>query len=234
VSTLGTARILVADVQVPPSGAWFATVSLDSSTLPVLGATVLTIGDLQLPGSIIRADWDDAPNGGRPIATVRGGAGWRLPILDKAGKPIAGSYASASGVKLSTVLADLARLTGETVAPLAADLSLGVSFSWPAHAPLAPFHGEDVLADLVARGFLSTWRIAPFTGRTEWTAWPALGAADGRGRITDRARDRGRRTVGLDVAVAAFLPGATLEGVTIARTLIHASASELHAEVYET
>ena len=226
-STLGAFRILVADVQIPPSGAWFGTVSLDSSTLPALGPTVLTIGDLQLVGSIIRADWDDAPNGGRPIATVRGGAGWRLPVKR------AGSYAS-SGVKLSTVLADLSRMTGEAVAPLAADLSLGESFSWPAHAPLAPVHGDDVLADLVTRGYLATWRIAPFTGRTEWTAWPAIGAADGRGRITDRARDRGRRTVGLDVQVAAFLPGATLEGVTIARTLIHASASELHVEVYET
>ena len=227
-STLGAFRILVADVQVPPSGGWFATVSLDSSTLPPIGATVLTIGDLQLVGQVIRADWDDAPNGGRPIATVRGGAGWRLPVKR------AGSYSSSGGVKLSTVIADLARMTGETVAPLVADLSLGVSFSWPAHAPLAPVHGDDVLADLVMRGFLATWRIAPFTGRTEWSAWPAIGAADGRGRITDRARDRGRRTVGLDVQVAAFLPGATLEGVTIARTLIHASASELHAEVYET
>ena len=226
-STLGAFRILVADVQIPPSGAWFGTVSLDSSTLPALGPTVLTIGDLQLVGSIIRADWDDAPNGGRPIATVRGGAGWRLPVKR------AGSYAS-SGVKLSTVLADLSRMTGEAVAPLAADLSLGESFSWPAHAPLAPVHGDDVLADLVTRGYLATWRIAPFTGRTEWTAWPAIGAADGRGRITDRARDRGRRTVGLDVQVAAFLPGATLEGLAIARTLVHASASELQAEVYET
>ena len=226
-STLGAFRILVADVQIPPSGAWFGTVSLDSSTLPALGPTVLTIGDLQLVGSIIRADWDDAPNGGRPIATVRGGAGWRLPVKR------AGSYAS-SGVKLSTVLADLSRMTGEAVAPLAADLSLGESFSWPAHAPLAPVHGDDVLADLVTRGYLATWRIAPFTGRTEWTAWPKIGAADGRGRITDRARDRGRRTVGLDVQVAAFLPGATLEGLAIARTLVHASASELQAEVYET
>jgi hypothetical protein len=125
-STLGALRILVADVQVPPSGAWFATISLDASTLPALGATVLTIGDLQLPGSIIRADWDDAPNGGRPIATVRGGAGWRLPVKR------AGSYSSSGGVKLSTVLADLSRMTGETVAPVAADVSLGVSFSWPA------------------------------------------------------------------------------------------------------
>ena len=227
-STLGALRVLVADVHIPPSGGWFATVSLDSSTLPPIGATVLTIGDLQLVGSVIRADWDDVPNGGRPIATVRGGAGWRLPVVR------AGSYSSAGGVKLSTVLVDLATMTGETVVVPASDVSLGSEFAWQAHAPLAPVHGAHVLAELVARASLSTWRVEPFTGRTVFSRWPALAAADGRGRITDRARDRGRRTVGLDVQVAAFLPGATLEGLTIARTVLRASASELHAEVYET
>ena len=95
------------------------------------------------------------------------------------------------------------------------------------------FHASDVLADLVRRGFLPTWRVEPFSGRTVWSAWPALTFADGKGRITSRARDRGRRTVGLDVQVAAFLPGATLEGVAIARTLLHAEAEDLRAEVYD-
>lgn len=233
-STLGNLRVLVADVSIPPSGAWFGTVTLDASALPLLGSTVLTIGDLVLVGSVIRSDWDDAVNGGRPIATVRGGPGWGRPLLDRAGKPIAGSYGSQGGVKLSTVIRDLATMTGETCATVPADVSLGQAFAWPAHAPLAPVHGAHVLADLVARGFLPTWRIEPSTGRTVWSKWPAIGIADGRGRITGRARDRGRRTVGLDVQVAAFLPGATLEGVAIARTLLHASASELSAEVYDS
>jgi len=226
-ATLAGLDVLVADVQIPPSGAWFATCSLNASALPALGGASLTIGDLVLVGAIIRADWDDHPGGGRVVATVRGGAGWRLPVKR------AGSYSASGGVKLSTVIADLARMTGEPcAAPVEA--SLGTAFAWPAHTPLAPVHGSHVLADLVARGFLPTWRIEPFTGRTVFTSWPALTAADGRGRITGRARDRGRRTVGLDVQVAAFLPGATLEGVTIARTLVHASASELRAEVYES
>lgn len=227
-STLGNLRVLVADVQVPPSGAWFGTVTLDASALPPLGRTVLTIGDLVLVGAVIRSDWDDAVNGGRPIATVRGGAGWRLPVKR------AGSYSSSGGVKLSTVIRDLATMTGETCAAPPSDVSLGQSFTWPAHAPLAPVHGQHVLADLVARGFVSTWRIEPSTGHTVWSPWPPLPFADGRGRITSRARDRGRRTVGLDVQVAAFLPGATLEGVAIRRSLFHASASELSAEVYDS
>jgi hypothetical protein len=53
-----------------------------------------------------------------------------------------------------------------------------------------------------------------------------------RGRIVDRAGSRGRRTVGLDVQVAAFLPGATLEGLTITRTVLQEDAGKLAAEVY--
>lgn len=225
-STLGAARVLVADVMIPPSGAWWGTVSLDASSLPPLGRTSLTIGDLVLVGSVVRVDWDDQVNGGRPIATVRGGEGWGRPVTR------AGSYSSSGGVKLSTVIQDLATMTGEPCGALV-DVSLGQSFAWPAHAPFAPFHASDVLADLVRRRFLPTWRVEPFSGRTVWSAWPTLTFADGKGRITSRARDRGRRTVGLDVQVAAFLPGATLEGVAIARTLLHAEAEDLRAEVYD-
>ena len=232
-NTLGGRRVLTADVQVPSSGAWWGTVTLDASSLPPLGATVLTIGDLVLAGAVVRSDWDDAVNGGRPIATVRGGAGWGRPLVDRNGDAIEGSYSSAGGVKISTVLQDLAKMTGETIGPIAADVSIGRWFSWPKHRPLAPVHGDHVLADLVARGYLPTWRIEPSTGRTLFTDWPSIGFADGRGRIVDRARDRGRRTVGLDVQVAAFVPGATLEGIAIRRLILRASASELSAQVYD-
>jgi hypothetical protein len=89
-----------------------------------------------------------------------------------------------------------------------------------------------VLHDLVIRGYLPTWRVDP-AGVTRFDAWPSLGAADGRGRITERARARGRRSVGLDVQVRAFLPGATLEGLAIKRSIIHEHAGELRAEVYD-
>lgn len=225
-STLGALRVLTLDVHIPPSGAWFGTVTLNASELPPIGPTTLTIGDLVLVGGVIRADFDDHPGGGRVVATVRGGAGWRLPVTH------AGSYGTTAGVRLSTVLADLAAMAGEAyVAP--ADVSLGVAYAWQMHTPLGPVHGEHVLADLVDRGFLPTWRVEPFTGRTVFSVWPAIGPADGRGRVVDRAGSRGRRTVGLDVQVAAFLPGATLEGVTIARTYLHESAGSLQAEVYE-
>jgi len=225
VSSLGTQQVLSATVNVPPSGAWMATVTLNASALPALGATALTMGDLVLVGAVIRADFDDHPGGGRVVAVACGGAGWRLPVTR------AGDYASSGGVRLSTVLRDLAAMAGELYTP-PADVSLGVAYAWQAHAPLAPVHGADVLGELVSRGYLATWRVEPFTGRTVFSTWPAIGAADGRGRIVDRAGSRGRRTVGLDVQVAAFLPGATLEGLTITRTVLQEDAGKLAAEVY--
>lgn len=225
-STLGTLHALELDVHLPPSGAWFGTVVLNASELPAIGPTTLTIGDLVLVGGVIRADFDDHPGGGRVVATVRGGPGWRLPVAR------AGSYSSSSGVRLSTVLRDLAAMAGEAyVAP--PDVSIGTGFSWQMHTPLGIVHCDHVLDDLVARGYLPTWRVEPFTGRTVFSAWPAIGPADGRGRVVDRAGARGRRTVGLDVQVAAFLPGATLEGVKIARTHLHEEADSLQAIVYE-
>lgn len=223
-STLGNLSVLTLEVNIPPSGGWFGVVRLDASALPALGKTTLTIGDLALVGSIILADWDDHPGGGRVVVRVRGGAGWRLPVAR------AGTYGGGS-VRLSTVLADLAKMAGEDIVQ-PAELSLGADLLWQAHRPGAPVSCGSVLHDLVWRGFLSTWRVDP-TGPTRFDAWPARGAADGRGRIVDRAGSRGRRTVGLDVSVAAFLPGATLEGVPIARTFLSETASKLTADVFE-
>lgn len=219
-------RIVRAEVSIPPTGAWFGTALLDSTSLPAVGPTVLTIGDLSLVGAVVRAYHDDAyPTGALASVVLRGGAGWRLPV------PQAGSYAG-SAVRLSTVLADLARMAGETISQ-PSDVAIGQALTWQAHTRAAPVHLEDVLADLVWRGYLRTWRVDPPTGVTRFDDWPSRGQADGRGRITSRALARGRRTVGLDVQVAAFLPGASLEGATIRRTVLYEVAQSLTAEVYE-
>ena len=225
-STLGNLPTVSETIEIPPSGAWFGTVHLNSSTLPAIGPTVLTIGDLVLAGAVVRTDFQDHPRGGGlVVATVRGGAGWRLPVTR------AGAYASEGGIRLSTVLADIAGQAGESYIP-PADVDVGQAYAWQAHSQAAPVHCGSVLDDLVTRGFLPTWRVEPFTGKTRFDGWPALGAADGRGRILNRDLAQGRRSVGLDVSVAAFLPGATLEGVTIDRTIIRETAGKIEVEVY--
>lgn len=224
-STLAGLPVIRGETTIPPSGGWFGTYLLNSSTLPALGPTALVIHDLVLVGRIIRRDFADHPGGALVTATVQGGAGWRLPVTR------AGTYASSGGVRLSTVLRDLAAMADESyTAP--AEVTLGTAYTWQAHTPTSPVHGADILADLVWRRFVATWRVEPFTGLTRFDAWPSLGRADGRGRIVARDLARGRRTIGLDVAVRACLPGATIEDALITRTVLQETASDLRAHVY--
>ena len=222
-STLNALRVLTASVHVPSTGAWWAEVTLDSSALPAVGVATLTIGDLSLVGQVIRTGFDDNPKGAKPFAVVRGGAGWKKPVA------MAGSYTGS--VRLSTILTDLAALTGETLVQ-PADVVLGTSYAWQAHDPDSPVHYEDVLADLMARGAVPSWRVDPAAGATRFDAWPSRGAADGRGRVMDRRLSRGHRHVGLDVSVAAFLPGATLEGAAVSRVILSETGGKLTADVY--
>lgn len=227
-STLGGERVLeVHLLQVPHDGGWYLDVSLDSTTLPDVGAsTMFTVGDLSLVGTVTSAAFDDhAGAGARPRVMVEGGAGWSKKLARQ------GGYASAGGTRLSTVLRDLADLAKEPYDAPAVDAVLPAGYGWPASTPAEPITGRHVLADLVKRGAIPTWRVAP-TGRTRFDAWSASGAADDSGRVTDRNLARGRRTVGLDTRVTAFLPGGTLEGVTISRLRLTETGSQLTALVY--
>jgi hypothetical protein len=227
VSTLDAARVLKIHVlHVPPAGGFYAELHLDATTLPALGTATLTVGDLSLVGTVTASAFDDHPIGGaKPRVVIEGGAGWMrpLPAPDR-------RYEAADGVRLLTVLRDLADLVGEPYdAPT--DAPLPATYRWPASTPREPVTGADVLADLMTRGAIPTWRVEP-GGRTRFDAWPSLGAADAVGRVMRRNLARGRRTVGLDNRVAAFLPGSALEGVTTRRLIVRETASKLEAEVY--
>lgn len=225
-STLDSLRVLrIHSLVIPPAGGWTADIWLDATLLPALGTATLTVGDLVLPGTVVQSDMDDHPTGGaRPRVTLHGGAGWRRPLAR------AGLYQSASGVRLLTVLRDLADLVGEAyTAP--ADFELPKEYRWPASTSREPVTGAHVLADLMRRGAIPTWRVEPGTGKTRFDAWPSIGAADASGRVMPRNLARGRRPVALDERVQAFLPGSTLEGVATRRLLIREDASKLIAEV---
>lgn len=228
-STFNAQRIVRAHLHVPSSGAWWADVALEQGALPS-GPATLTLGDLSLVGGVLTAGYDQAAC---PRVTLAGGAGWRAPLAAP------GGYASTTGVRLSTVLRDLAALavypggpaTGETYdAP--PEVVLGPGYGWDASTMARPLRARGVLAELVSRGALPTWRVQP-AGSTAFSPWPALGAADARVTILDRDRAKGVRMLGLTEAVAAILPGATLEGVTIARVVVTEDARELRATAWE-
>lgn len=221
-SALGGKRIASLTCHFPPSGGWRAVVSLEVGGVPALGLTTLTIADLELVGSVVLAD-EETP--GVPRAVVYGGAGWRLPLPAPGG-----SYQSPGGVRLSTVLRDLAALADEPyVQP--AETVIGQAFSWPASTPRARVTGRTVLSGLVAQGALTTWRVAT-DGNTRFDSWPSLGAADGKARVVNRNVAVGARRLGLDTVASAFLPGGTFEDVTIRRVIFTETSGELIAEVW--
>jgi hypothetical protein len=229
VSTLGTLPVLrVHLLAIPPAGGFWCDLELDGNGKPNVGDQLtLTVADLSLAGTVTQSDYDDHPTGGaRPRVTFEGGPGWSRPLTRQ------GAYSSAGGVRLSTVLRDLAGLAGEAYdAP--SDAMLPQEYGWPASTPLAPVTGASVLADLQVRGAIPSWRVAPATGHTVFTPWPSTGAADSFGRVMNRNLRAGRRTVGLDARVAAFLPGCTIEGVTVARLHLTESANKLNAEAFD-
>jgi hypothetical protein len=232
VSTLDGRACLRTEITVPPSGAAYADITLVAGgALPALGPATLVFLDLTFRGAVTRVGEDDP---GKPRVVFEVGAGWGRAL------PRAGSYKAPGGVSLLTVLRDLAGLatypggpaTGEAYdAP--ADVTLP-SYAWAASAPRLPVYGRTVLADLVTRGHLATWRVDPSTGNTRFNEWPAIGAADAAGvLLSPRNLERGMRRYGLASRAAAFLPGATVEGVTVRRVIFHETAKAAVARCYD-
>jgi hypothetical protein len=200
-----------------------ADVILERGAMPAPGPATLQIADLALVGKILPGRGGlDAPD--QPHVVIAGGSGWDRLLTT------AGSYTSSGNVRLTTVVRDLAELAGEAYdAP--AEAKLPPTYEWTASAPRAPRRVRDVLADLVLRRAITTWRVSP-TGRTRFDGWPLIGPADNAGRVTSRGMARGVRYVGLDTRAAAFLPGGTLEGATIARVIYYETGGALSAEVW--
>lgn len=216
-------RVARIEVHVPWAGQWIAHAVIEVGGVPEPGPAQVKIADLTLDGGRVLPLRRGLDGPDQPTCTVLGGAGWRtlLPM---------GEYSSIAGVRLSTVLQDLAGIAGEPYdAP--ADVLLGSAYGWSAATPTAPRRARGVLDELVSRGAVPTWRVPP-SGRTAFSAWPPIGAADGIARVLSRKLSVGQRKLGLDTRVAALLPGATIEGDLIRRTILIDTAGALTAEVW--
>lgn len=226
-STLRGLAIISAHVTIPPAGGFVAFVVLSEGDAPAPGSADLIIGDATFRGTIppgrSGVDTPDAP-----ACVIVGGNGWNAPL------PREGRYTMPGGVRLSTVLRDLAGIAGEPYdAP--AEALLPASWGWPPSSDAAPVRARAVLSQLVKhpRRPIPTWRVDPATGRTRFDDWPAIGACDSVVQILDRDLRRGIRRVGLDGKVAAFVPGATLEGAIIRRVTITELAGKTTGEGWE-
>ncbi len=221
-SQLGTQRIQRAELHYPRYGTAWARVSTVANAVPA-GTATLTIGDLVLAGTVLPGrGGEDSPSSWTGIWVS--GAGWDTVL------PVRPPYQNDSGVRLKSVLSDLA-------------VDCGVSVTLPADAPMATHWlrathtdngaartGRDELAILMRRGYIPTWYVDP-QGITRF-ATRASGAVKATVRILSRDLARGRRTVGLE-SPAAFVPGGTFEGAIIERVVIREDAGKLTLETHE-
>lgn len=207
-----------------------ADLTLASAPAPALGPAVLTLADLTLRGGIVRSALE-VPD--QPRVILYGGAGWHARLTRE------GRYSVPGGrVRVSDVLADLARMATYEGGPASGEeydappeVMLGAAYEWRASSDAATVRARDVLADLVARRALTTWRVDPASGRARFDQWPSLGAVDVRGMVVGRDLGGGKRKLGLDTHAATILPGATLEGVVIRRVHFRETGGSLRAEV---
>lgn len=219
-STLGTSTIQSLELRIPPAGDWRADVVLEAGEPPAPDAeVVLTVGGLVLQTVVIRSS-KDAPD--RPHVVLGGAPGWEGRVV----RPL--SYQSDAGVRLKTVLDDLARASGQEIeAP--ADAAIGEHYEVIASSPGDPVRYRDALEELADEGILQPWRVDP-DGVTRFGARVGV---EVKARATELRKGGGvgRVVYGIDTP-AAFLPGNLIGGVPISTLVITETSGHLEAEVY--
>ena len=119
--TLAGKRVTHATVTIPAWGTWYADVSIDGEET-LSGQVDLALADVTFKGTVLSG----GPAVGRSHYFVVGGfGGWGKTLTCK-------SYANDAGVKLSTVLGDVASEVGESIDPATVPTTrLGPSFVRP-------------------------------------------------------------------------------------------------------
>jgi hypothetical protein len=197
-------QIVSGTLMIPLIGAWTADVQLATST-PLSGTCTVVIGNLTLNGFVYRSE----PYGGQVQARIVAGAGgWRTEVQKQ-------GYGSKSGVKLGTILNDVAGAVMESV-NVANNTSVGPAFTRITGA------ASDVLWQLYAQGIIPAWYIDP-SGVTQVTAWPSV-VVGSSFTVTDQKSDEGLVVVATE-DYASWLPGCSFSGPTITGTYNNAGVT---------
>lgn len=219
-SGLGSQRVSKLVLSIGLTGTWRGEVWCDEGQAPT-GDLTLTVGDLVLRGaaSIGGTDAPDAPH-----LIHEGARGWELEV---SASDL--TYENANGVRLRTVLTDLAKRAGEPI-ELPRDVNLGKHWCVIATRAGARLTLRDALDALVAGRYVQPWRV-DLDGVTRFGE--RTGGAVDVDAVTVIRRDEahGYAIVGAD-AFLALLPGATFEGHTITRLVITERPGNLQAEVW--
>lgn len=219
-SALGNAKVHKLTLSYADTGDWRAEVWLDEGAQAPQGEQVLMIGDVEFRGHVTRGALD-RPD--LPHAVHVGAPGWDI----EATSPIA--YQSDVGVRLSTVLRDLATRAGQAI-ELPGDVVLGPAWSVVATRPGSPLRIKDALAALARGRYVGPYRVDP-DGVTRFGARIGVEADGGALNVLRRNSAAGYAVVGAD-AFASILPGNLFEGATISRLVINEQPENLEAELW--
>lgn len=212
-SSIGSQRISGVELVWQRYGTSWARVSTELGAVPA-GPAVLTIGDLILQGNVVPGRiGDNAPNAWSGIWVT--GAGWDTVL------PVRVAYQSDDGVRLKTVLKDLAKDCGGMALTQPADLSVGPFWTRPKfNADKRRRTGRDELNALVsARAVLPWWLDAQGVTRFDARTTGEVAAVS---RVTGRDLTIGMRRASVD-SPASFVPGGTFEGARMGRVIVRES-----------
>ena len=206
----------------PVYGCWRTNVTAQSGDPLAIGSTATVVaGTMTLTGKVLRSD-EDAP--GRPHSVIVGGLGWQSKIET----PFA--LQSDSGIRLKTVLTQLAAGAGETIAQ-PPDVTIGNYYECVASRPGEPLTWADALNELYRSGLCPLWRVDA-DGVTRFGARTASEVTDRATQILNDSAT-GCMTYGLDDPVQ-FLPGNTIGGKPIGRVELRERGGRFEADVYTT
>lgn len=175
---------------IPAWGIWFASVTLDQEESFAKGsAAQLELAGLSLVGSVVSGGpW----KGGASYRVIGGKGGWAATVAAK-------DYANDAGVKLSTVIGDLATETGETCEGIPGGT---VGAKWTRAEDVASF----VLHQLAPRAW--------YMGEDGITRFGKRAASTVDGSVTRGVVDLAAGFVELmPESLVGLVPGATAEGV---------------------
>lgn len=210
-STVGRERLQSVELHWPYYGGSWARVSTEVGRVPP-GPATLVIGDLSLVGAILpdRAG-DDAPSAWSGIWAS--GAAWDTVL------PARDGYQSDDGVRLKTVLSDLAKECGNAPLVMPVDVAVGTYWTRPlTDGSRRPWTGKHELTTLArARAVPSPYWLDAL-GVTRFGPRPT-GIIRAAARVTRRDLTRGMRLLGVD-SPKAFAPGLSFEGDVISRMVI--------------
>lgn len=234
-SALGSSRVSRLQLSIGLTGTWRGEAWLEQG-IAQLGKVALSVGDLVAHGTAVRGG-NDAPDA--PHLVHMGAPGWDRPMAKSTtaadGVTITSTTSSiayhlASGVRVSTVLRDLARRAGEPIELPSPDVVIGPHWLCFASREGEELHLRDALAALVKGRHVQPWRV-DLDGVTRFGE--RTGAAVGTSAVNVLRRNEaaGFAIVGADT-FSAIMPGAIFEGARVVRLVITERPGNLQAEIW--